>query len=119
LDAEAAPFVLIETHMTSILAAPRLRIIMLAAAIVAGPFARPVIAATVPGDFSTIQAAINAVLSGALPNGTTIDVQPGVYAEALVVSPGPRSFTVRGVGGGSRDAPSATTARRGPAAGCT
>lgn len=51
-------------------------------------------AVTVPGDFPTIQAAIDAV-----PNGTTIDVQPGVYAEALVISSTSKSFTLRGVGG--------------------
>ena len=56
-------------------------------------------AATVPGDYSTIQAAINAVLNGSLPDGTTINVQPGTYPEALAVGTTAKSFTVRGVGG--------------------
>jgi len=34
-----------------------------------------------------------------VPNGTTIDVAPGTYAEALTVTTGAKSFTVRGVGG--------------------
>ena len=55
---------------------------------------------TVPSaQYPKIQSAINAVLNGGLPNGTTIDVQPGTYAEALVVGPSGKSFTVRGVGG--------------------
>jgi pectin methylesterase-like acyl-CoA thioesterase len=49
-------------------------------------------AATVPGDFTTIQAAINAVLVGSLPDGTVIDVQPGTYREALVIQNTTRSF---------------------------
>jgi predicted outer membrane repeat protein len=64
-------------------------------------FTRTTAAATVPGDFPTIQAAINAVVAGALPNGTTIDVQPGVYGEALVISSTNRSFTLRGTAGAS------------------
>jgi putative transposon-encoded protein len=48
---------------------------------------------TVPGNYPTIQAAINGV-----PSGSTIDVAPGTYPEALSVST-PKSFTVRGVGG--------------------
>jgi parallel beta-helix repeat protein len=54
---------------------------------------------TVPGNYGTIQAAINAVLSGSLPNGTTINVQPGTYAEALIIGNTNRSLTLRGVGG--------------------
>jgi len=49
---------------------------------------------TVPGNFPTIQAAINGV-----PTGSAIDVAPGTYSEALVVTTGAKSFTVRGVGG--------------------
>jgi hypothetical protein len=56
-------------------------------------------AVTVPGDFPTIQSAINAVLGGALPNGTAIDVQPGQYFEALVAVNTAKSFTVRSAGG--------------------
>ena len=56
-------------------------------------------AATVPGDYPTIQAAINAVLNGSLPDGTTIDVQPGTYAEALIVASTSRSLTIRGTAG--------------------
>jgi hypothetical protein len=54
---------------------------------------------SVPGDYPSIQAAINAVTSGARPSGTTINVQAGTYPEALVIANTPRSMTVRGVGG--------------------
>jgi len=40
-------------------------------------------AVTVPGDYPTIQAAINAVVSGALPNGKVIDLAPGSYNGAM------------------------------------
>jgi hypothetical protein len=53
----------------------------------------------VPGDYSTIQAAINAVLSGSLPDGTLIEVQPGTYNEALLIPGTNRSLTLRGVAG--------------------
>jgi hypothetical protein len=56
-------------------------------------------AVTVPGDFTTIQAAINAVVNGAQPDGTVIDVQPGTYAEALLISGTARSMTLRAAGG--------------------
>ena len=56
-------------------------------------------AVTVPGDFGTIQAAINAVVSGAQPDGTVIDIQPGTYAEALLISGTARSMTLRAAGG--------------------
>ena len=56
-------------------------------------------AATVPGDFATIQAAINAVVNGPLPNGTVIDIQPGTYAEALLIGATSRSLTLRAAGG--------------------
>jgi predicted outer membrane repeat protein len=56
-------------------------------------------AVTVPGDFPTIQAAINAVVGGALPDGTVIDLQPGaVYVERISVVNTPRSLTVRSLG---------------------
>lgn len=54
---------------------------------------------TVPGNYGTIQAAINAVMNGSLPDGTVINVQPGTYPEALMVVNSARSFTVRGTGG--------------------
>jgi FG-GAP-like repeat len=68
---------------------------------------------SVPGNYATIQAAINAVMSGALPDGTTINVQPGTYFESLSVVNTGRSMTVRGVSGagatvvdaGGRNAP--------------
>ncbi len=63
------------------------------------PFVAVAEAVTVPGDYPTIQAAINAVLAGSLPDGTTIDVQPGTYAETLSVKNTNRSLIVRGVGG--------------------
>jgi predicted outer membrane repeat protein len=49
---------------------------------------------TVPGNYSTIQEAINAS-----PNGTTINVQPGTYREALVINGTSKSLTIRGVSG--------------------
>jgi hypothetical protein len=58
-------------------------------------------AVTVPQDYPTIQAAINAVVSGALPDGTVIAVQPGTYNEALVINTTPRSLTVAGAGAGA------------------
>jgi hypothetical protein len=54
---------------------------------------------SVPGDYATIQAAINAVTSGARPSGTTINVQAGTYSEALVIANTARSLTLRGVAG--------------------
>ena len=54
---------------------------------------------TVPGNYPTIQAAINAVLVGTLPDHTVINVQPGTYAEAILIDTTSRSFTVRGVAG--------------------
>ena len=63
-------------------------------------YSAPVAAAiNVPGDYPTIQAAINAVVQGLQPNGSIIEVQPGVYFEALLVDTTPRSLTVRGVAG--------------------
>ena len=56
-------------------------------------------AITVPGNYPTIQAAITAVMSGAAPNGSVIDVQPGIYHEALLIDTVSGSVTVRGVGG--------------------
>ena len=54
---------------------------------------------TVPGNYATIQAAINDVINGTLPNGTTINIQAGTYPETLVVANTARSLTVRGIGG--------------------
>ena len=48
----------------------------------------------VPGNYATIQSAIDNV-----PSGTTINVRPGIYAEALVVSIQNKSILVRGAGG--------------------
>ena len=61
----------------------------------------PAEAVTVPGNYPTIQAAINAAASGALPNGVVIDVSPGTYTESLMIDTTNRSFTVRGIGGAS------------------
>jgi hypothetical protein len=56
-------------------------------------------AVTVPStQFPTIQSAINAVLGGALPNGTVINVKPGTYRETLAANNTAKSFTVRGAG---------------------
>lgn len=56
-------------------------------------------AVVVPDNYSTIQAAINAVVTGALPDGTLIEVRAGTYPEALLVNATPRSLTVRGLAG--------------------
>src|SRR5262245_59461520 len=55
-------------------------------------------AVTVPGQFPTIQSAVNAVLWGVLPDGTVIDVAPGHYPEAVSIAQTPRSLTIRGAG---------------------
>ena len=64
-----------------------------------GLSAAPAEAVTVPGNYPTIQAAIAAVVNGSLPNGTLIEVQPGVYNEALLINTTSRSLTIRGIGG--------------------
>src|SRR6266436_705408 len=72
------------------------------AGLLAGPLINTAGAANVvnvPANYSTIQAAINAVLTGAQPDGTTINVQAGIYPEVLSVSYSGRSLTVSGVGG--------------------
>ena len=76
-----------------------MRAAVLAAIFLAGPLVRSEAAVSVPGNYGTIQAAINAVLGGSLPDGTTIDVQPGTYPETLSVGNTNRSLTVRGVNG--------------------
>ena len=53
----------------------------------------------VPGNYSTIQSAINAVVGGSQPNGTVIEVLSGTYNEALLVNATPRSLTIRGLSG--------------------
>ncbi len=53
----------------------------------------------VPGNYSSIQAAINAVVNGSAPNGSTIEVQAGTYAEALLINTTSKSLTLRGVSG--------------------
>ena len=76
------------------------RITVSAVALLLAPFIGTADAqVSVPGNYATIQSAINAVLSGALPDGTRIDVQPGTYFEVLSVANTSRSMTVRGVGG--------------------
>jgi len=56
-------------------------------------------AITVPGDYPTIQAALTAVFSGAAPNGSVINVQPGTYNESLLINNVSASVTVRGING--------------------
>ena len=56
-------------------------------------------AATVPDDFPTIQAAVDAVVSGGLPDGTTIDIRPGTFAEALTINATGKSLTLRALSG--------------------
>ena len=71
---------------------------VLVASLLAGPLLGAASAVSVPGNYPTIQSAINAVLNGTLPDGTTIDVQAGTYFEALFIANSAKSFTVRGVG---------------------
>jgi hypothetical protein len=85
-----------------------IRSALLTTALVTGPLVSTAFAVGVPGNYPTIQAAINAVLSGALPDGTTIDVQPGLYSEALIVANTNRSFTVRGLSGATATVVDAT-----------
>ena len=78
-----------------------IRRLVLTISFLAGPLLCPAHAAdaVVPGDFSTIQAAIDAVINGTLPDGASIEVQPGIYQEALSISSTGKSFTVRGTAG--------------------
>jgi hypothetical protein len=69
------------------------------AAILAGSVTASAATVSVPGTYPTIQAAINAVLNGTQPNGSTIDVQPGTYAEALTIGNTSASLTIRAAGG--------------------
>jgi hypothetical protein len=85
-----------------------LRITCVVAGLLAGPFIATAGAATVvtvPGNYSTIQSAINGV-----PDGTTINVQAGTYPEALSVSNTGRSLTVNAVGAVIVDAANTGTA---------
>jgi len=74
----------------------RIRGAILGVAMLGGPLAHAAIAqiVTVPDNYQTIQAAINAVGSGA-----TINVRPGTYFEALNVTTTAKSFTLRGISG--------------------
>jgi hypothetical protein len=68
---------------------------LLVVGLLAAPFVRAAEAVTVPGNYPAIQAAIHAVVTGQLPDGTVIDVFAGVYHEALVVSTTSRSSRYR------------------------
>ncbi len=67
--------------------------------ILASPAVVAAATVTVPGNYAHIQDAINAVVSGALADGTTIDVQAGTYPEALLIADTNRSLTIRGIAG--------------------
>ncbi len=71
----------------------------LAAGILTSPALVAAATVTVPGNYAHIQDAINAVVSGALADGTIIDVQAGTYPEALSIADTNRSMTIRGVAG--------------------
>ena len=76
------------------------RAAVLFVALVSGPLAASATAqVTVPNDYGTIQAAINAVVGGARPSGTTITVLPGTYPETLFIGNTSRSLTIRGASG--------------------
>jgi FG-GAP-like repeat len=55
-------------------------------------------AVTVPGDYPNIQGAINAVITGAVPDGTQINIQTGTYAEVLNISNTAKSLTLKALG---------------------
>lgn len=59
------------------------------------------LAVIVPDDYSTIQDALNALRSDALPSGEVIQVRPGIYNEALTYAESPKSFTLRALSGAS------------------
>jgi hypothetical protein len=75
-----------------------LRVAGLLATLWAGPFVHAAHAVTVPGNYPTIQSALDAVVNGSLPDGTIIDVAPGTYQEHLSVVNTAKSFTLRGSG---------------------
>jgi FG-GAP-like repeat len=57
-------------------------------------------AVTVPSaGFPTVQSAINAVIAGAQPDGTVINLQAQLYPERLTIVGTARSMTIRGVAG--------------------
>ena len=56
-------------------------------------------AVTIPGDYPTIQAALDDLKNGPLPSGEVINVLPGTYYEALTYAEAPKSFTLKSVAG--------------------
>src|SRR5438309_5079809 len=86
--------------MTLVLVRRLVQTAFVVAGLLAGPLINTASAniVTVPGNYPTIQAAINAVVASG-PDGTTINVQTGTYFEVLSVSNTSRTLTVRGVGG--------------------
>src|SRR5262245_5468587 len=69
--------------------------IALAAALLAASSAQ---ALNVPGDYPTIQGAIQAIAANPALDGSLVNVAPGQYFEALQINNTPRSFTIRGAG---------------------
>lgn len=61
--------------------------------------ATPAAAVIVPDDYPTIQAAVNAVVGGTLPDGTVIDIRPGTYSEFVTISTTAKSLTLRALNG--------------------
>ena len=61
-------------------------------------FAKNASAVIVPDDYPTIQDALNALRSDALPNGEIIQVRPGTYHEALKFAESSKSFSLRALG---------------------
>jgi hypothetical protein len=84
----------------------------LLAALVGAVTAVDAAAATVrvPLDYPTIQSAINAIVNGSVADESVIEVQPGVYAEALVIANTAKSMTIRGIAGPAATIIDATTA---------
>ncbi len=74
--------------------------------------ALPARAATVPDNYATIQAAIDAVLSGALPDGSVIEIRPGTYTETLTISSTAKSITLHALNGPGTVTVNATGAGR-------
>lgn len=58
-------------------------------------------AVTVPDDYPTIQDALDALRSGALPSGEVIQTRPGTYHEALKFAESTKSFRLQALGDAS------------------
>ena len=72
-------------------------LVFIATALLAGMAEAQIV--TVPNHYPSIQSAINAVASGARPNGTAIQVAAGTYNETLLIADTTRSMSIVGLSG--------------------